>query len=262
MMLDIDIAAGLGETLAEIARERGAGISPGELAEAARLCEECRRADAGEVPGAGSTDGLLPVAVPVGCLVVRSVTIRARLKLMEAQHWPLPAGTAEDQAEYSALLVAWILAHGRDGDELALLTAESAAAIVQDLRGRMGCTLDELQAALGAVVKARHEEASLMERWADADQVPRPVDWAQILLALASEGGCSIEAAMDLPEGTVAALFAGLRRRRAEMTAKMTEVNRHAPPDPDSAKARAYFAWQNFERALRGRRGTEGGAAA
>lgn len=254
-LLDIDVPEALARSLAQIAGDRGLPLSPAELAEAVRLCEECRRADAGEAPPGGlHPEQLLPVAVPCGCLVVRTPTIRARLKLIEIQGWPVPAGDPETVAEYVALLTAWILDHGRDGDEMALLAPDSAPAIVADLRPRMGCTLGELQQALRQVVTAHYPEAELLDRWADADQPRHAVDWAQVILALAAEGGCSVDEAMSQPETSVQALFAGLRRRQAEIRASIAERKLDAAPDPDGPKARAAFAWVNFERALRAKR--------
>lgn len=246
--------SGLARALSMIARERGVAIDAAEFAEAVRLCEECRRADLGAAEP-GRQDGLLPRSIPVGCLVVRTPTIRARLVLQTAGSCGRlgPADGGKGDVEYWALLTAWVLHHGRDGDELARLTEATAPGIVADLRARMGATLGELQAAIGEVTRDLYPEASLLELWADQEEERSAPDWAGVLLTLASEGCGATEALLDAPEPQVHHLFAGLRRQRQ---AEAAAWDRHssAAPDPQSPKCRAARAWTAFESQLRTRR--------
>lgn len=250
--------SGLARLLSSIAEERGLPIEAAEFAQAVRLCEECRRADAGLGPAAGNGAGLTPRAVPVGCLVVRTPTIRARLKLLELQAWTFPGGpdsggSAQERAEYCALLVGWVLHHGRSGDDLDLLTEATAPALVADLRRRMGATLAELNAAIGEVVRDLYPEANLLDLWADLGEEPPAQDWAGMLLALASEGCGTAEQLLDAPESLVHHLMTGLRRRQQAEAAAM-DAHSSGAPNPDSPKCRAARAWAAFEQALRARR--------
>jgi hypothetical protein len=257
--LGVACPKGLGRLLSAIAAERGIQITAVELSEAVRLAEECRRADAGVGVVPGRPEGLLPRAIPVGCLVVRTPTIRARLALQTAARWVFPAGLSEEgRAEFSALLTAWILHHGRGVDELALLSEETAPVIVADLRARMGATLGELQAAIGEVARDLYPEASLLDYWADLDDERATLDWAGVLLTLAAEGCGTAEQLIDAPEPQVHHLLASLRRRRQAESGALDSQST-AAPDPQSPKCRAARAWTAFEAALRSCSTADGG---
>jgi len=268
MPFEVDCPVGLAKALAAIAAKRGGAIDATEFAEAVRLCESCRLADDGSPDDPGSQSGLLPRAVPAGALVLRTPTIAARVVLTAVAGWQVPPESAASPAaaaEYGTLLTAWVCAHGRDPEALALLSEQTAPAIVADLRSRLGCTLAEVQAGLAEIVANLYPEPDVLERWcAEADAqvdaaegkpatAPQPTDWAGILLALAAETGGTTEQWLQAYEPHLLHELAALRRRRRREIAALDRHSREAP-DPEAPKARAARAWNAFETRLLQRR--------
>jgi len=263
------LPAPLARELERISTTRGFGLSGDELADAVRLFHECGAAHHGQDLPPGSQAGLLPRLIPVGSsLPIQTPTVMARLKITEAMSWAMPAAIATAQArrEYYALLVAWILHHGRSEKQLALLTADSAPAIVQDLRGKCPVTIEELDAAFAEVVADLYPAARIMDKYeALADQeadksdpsVPQSairnpqsdIDWAAILLCLVTEAGGSVDQWLAAYEPRVFHVLAAIRRRRDQEAAAVAASTRGAP-DPQCPKSRAARAWNAFEQSL------------
>lgn len=249
--LEVRVPARLATVLSGIARERGAAVDGAELAEALRLYEAGRRAMAG-VGNPGNQAGLLHRAVPFAGCTVRTPTLAAKLKIREVDGWPVPEDLPDaDRAEWVTLLVAWVLDHGRDPDELALLTAETVRPVLEGWSAGIGATAAELRAAIGEVTRGLYPVLDFAADGAavvtDAD-----IDWAAVLLTLITEGGGTLSEWLAEYEPAVWHLMAALRRRR---DAERRAADPKAPPGSDDPRVLASAAWHAFEERLRARRG-------
>jgi hypothetical protein len=249
-----------------------------ELADAVRLYAECGAAHHGR-SAPGSTEpqpGLLPRCIPVGrAIVVRTPTVAARLKLDEAfaqWHFPQTLDTESKRRDYKALLIAWILHHGRDEEQLALLSADSAPALVAAFAAQCPVTIEELDAAFAEVVEGLYPVARIMDKYealadlaadnTNGSKTPREgvsgetasavapdIDWAAVLLTLVTEAGGSAETWLASYEPRVFHILAAIRRRR-EREAAAAAAATHGAPDPQCPKSRAARAWNAFEQAV------------
>jgi len=247
--ISVSIPAGLAATLSAIADKRGLPIDADELREAVDLFEAGRRAHHG-IDDPGDQTGLLPRAVPCGELLLHTPTIAARLKFRELDDWPLPHGTTEDQAEYLALLTAYILDRARSIPDLELITAATAPGIIAGLRPRMACTVPEIRAAIGEVTRGLYPVLDAVDR-AEADaKPPAQIDWATVLLALLTEGGGTLSQWLIEAEPAVWHILGAVRRRNDRERAA---ADPKAPPGQHDPRVKASAAWHAFEQRLRHR---------
>ncbi len=225
----------------EIARLRASPLSLDEWVELRDAFEAGRRAHAGE-SALGDQLGLLPKAETAGSLVLWSPTIAARLYLRRIAKWTVPPDWEERKEEYVTLLSAWILAHARDAEGLAALNEETAPLLVRDLEASLDCTPEELDAAIGRVVRGVYPEVG-----EDEDEAAQAeVDWALVLVALCEIGG-SPEEWLYSPESRAWwVLEAADRRRRKAAEAEGDP----APPGPTDPRVIASARWNRVKEKL------------
>jgi len=252
--VSVAVSDTVASALNEIVESRGLPLSPAELAEAVEINAAGERAMAG-IDTPGDQRGVLPVAVPCGCLVVRTPTIAARLKLQEMQAWPRPEDDSRDTlVEYVTVLTAWILDAGRDIDELALLQKNTAQAIYADTRRRMTATQAELNEAVGAVVRGLYPVVDVLYHEDAELQQDAGIDWAMVLLALANEGGSPEEWLTAYEPHAWHTMGAMRRRNDARKRARDEAAGNAAAPGPHDPRVRASAAWHAFAERLQARR--------
>lgn len=155
MILPLDISAlpePVRRSIADLADRRGADrpLAYSDLREIEQAAEQLRRAyQDGEGDEPGPAHAHLPMSVGVPGAVLHRPTYGARIRLLQADEWPIPAEWADNPAEWANLVAGFCLAHAYDMDALAALADPGQArAVVETWAQRLPATCAQIADAV------------------------------------------------------------------------------------------------------------------
>lgn len=244
MELLIDIAGltpGVKQDLDEVREKRGTAPTIEEARELMLLAEGVGRAFHGKVLDRRDRDGLLPRTVRVGDVELHSLTIAGRLMLRRLVVWNTEDEGLFDQETWD-VLQAWVFAHCKDRDAMALCTADVVAAAAVAWSAGLTCDEDELKAAIEVLTTGVAPEVV----GTDAD-----VDEADTVRALAKHaGGTPDYWLFDVPESQAAHVLDAINEaahREANLAAR---ANGQQPPPDADPKLRAVGRYNDRHREM------------
>jgi len=155
MLITLDITAlpeQLRQAVADLVEKRGPDrpLTHADLREVESAADQLRRAyQEGEAEDLGAAAAHLDAIVGIPGAALHRPTYGARIRLLQADAWPIPAAWAKYPGEWTNLAAAFILAHARDPEVLAALVTPTQAALVIEAWGAaLPATCSEVAAAV------------------------------------------------------------------------------------------------------------------
>lgn len=244
MELSVDIAGltpGVRQDLDEVREKRGTAPTIEEVHELMHLAEGVGRAYHGKALDQRDRDGLLPRAVRVGDVELHSLTIAGRLMLRRLIVWNTEDEGLFDQETWD-VLQAWVFAHSRERDAMALCTADVVAEAAVEWAAGLTCDVDDLQAAIAVLTTGIAPDVPT----GDGD-----VDEAETVRALAKlAGGTPDYWLFDVPESQAAHVMDAINETALrEANAGARAAGKQPPPDADP-KLRAVARYNERHREM------------
>lgn len=184
--------------------------------------------------------GLLSRAVHLPGCTLATITIAARIKLRQAQTWPIPAAWRDNCAEWSTLVNAWFLASCDDRNAIDAVSADTLQPLVEAFAEGVHCDFATLAAeTVSLLTYGRPPEALKNRRLFE----PEHPDNAGMIVQLCSQiGGTPDYWLYQAPESQVAWLCRSLRE---QSHARYAEGNPDRM-DPDHPKVGARMHWDKL----------------
>jgi hypothetical protein len=240
----IDIAGltpGVKADLDEVREKRGTAPTFEEAQELMRLAQGVGRAYHGKALDQRDRNGLLPRTVRVGDVELHSLTIAGRLMLRLLIVWNGEDGSLFDQETWD-VLQAWVFAHCRDRDAMALCTADAVSEAALAWAPGLTCDPEEISAAIEILTTGAAPDV------AGSGGEPDEADTVRALAKLA--GGTPDHWLFDVPESQAAHVMDAINtaaHREANATAR---ANGKQPPPDSDPKLRAVARYNERHREM------------